>query len=55
LTGKGYDVPIAFITAQDDRDGRMRAKALQAGALVLLPKPFSDEQLVTVIKSAVGN
>ena len=54
LVATGYDVPVAFVTSHDDRDGRVRAQALEAGAVALLPKPFSDEQLLTVVKSAVG-
>jgi FixJ family two-component response regulator len=54
LAALGYKVPVAFVTSQDDRDGRMQAQALQAGALALLPKPFSDEQLLTVVKAAIG-
>jgi FixJ family two-component response regulator len=54
LAATGYDVPVAFVTSHDDRDGRVRAQALEAGAVALLPKPFSGEQLLTVVKSAVG-
>jgi FixJ family two-component response regulator len=54
LAATGYDVPVAFVTSHDDRDGRVRAQALEAGAVALLPKPFSVEQLLTVVKSAVG-
>jgi FixJ family two-component response regulator len=54
LAATGYDVPVAFVTSHDDRDGRVREQALRSGALALLPKPFSDEQLLTIVKSAVG-
>jgi FixJ family two-component response regulator len=54
LAATGYNVPIAFVTSQDDRDGRVREQILGSGAVALLPKPFSDEQLLTIVKSAVG-
>jgi FixJ family two-component response regulator len=53
LAATGHDVPVAFVTSQEDRDGHLRAQALQAGALALFPKPFSDDELLTVIKKAL--
>jgi FixJ family two-component response regulator len=44
-------VPIIFITAYDDKASRMRA--LQAGAVAFLGKPFSDEILLQTIRSAL--
>src|SRR5882672_3520 len=53
LTGKGLDIPIVFITAQEDSDGRMQAQALQAGALAFLRKPFGGTDLLRAVRSAV--
>src|SRR3954464_13779342 len=36
-----YNIPIIFITAYDDSESRRRA--MQAGAVAFLAKPFSDE------------
>jgi FixJ family two-component response regulator len=44
-------VPIIFITAYDDKASRMRA--LQAGAVAFLGKPFSDEILLQTIRAAL--
>jgi FixJ family two-component response regulator len=45
-------VPIIFITAHDNQDAR--AKALKAGAIAFLNKPFSEESLLTGIRSALA-
>ena len=44
-------IPIIFITAYDDKASRMRA--LEAGAVAFLGKPFSDEILLQTIRSAL--
>jgi FixJ family two-component response regulator len=57
LIAEGYSVPIVFITAFPDE--RVRAKALKAGAICFLSKPYSDERLIgcldRALKSAGGN
>jgi FixJ family two-component response regulator len=53
LAAMGCDVPIVFITAYDDKESRQRA--LQAGAVAFLGKPFSDEHLLQTIRSALGH
>src|SRR5258706_31052 len=53
LAADGIHVPIVFITAQEDGDGRMRAQALRLGALAFLRKPFSDEDLLNAVRSAL--
>ena len=53
LAADGIHVPIVFITAQEDSDGRMRARALRSGALAFLRKPFSDEDLLNAVRSAL--
>ena len=44
-------IPIIFITACDDKESRQRA--MQAGAVAFLGKPFSDEHLLQTIRSAL--
>jgi FixJ family two-component response regulator len=51
LAAAGCRIPIIFITAYDDKESRRRA--LQAGAVAFLGKPFSDEQLLQWIRSAL--
>jgi FixJ family two-component response regulator len=50
LAAEGCSIPIIFITAYGDQESRRRA--LQAGAVAFLDKPFSDEQLLKNIRSA---
>jgi FixJ family two-component response regulator len=51
LSAAGCGVPIIFITAYDDRESRRRA--MQAGAVAFLGKPFSDEQLLQAVRSTL--
>jgi len=51
LAAAGCGIPIIFITAYESRDSRQRA--MQAGAAAFLGKPFSDEQLLQIIRSAL--
>ena len=51
LAAEGCGIPIIFITAYDDKESRRRA--MQAGAVAFLGKPFSDEQLVQTIRSTL--
>ncbi len=51
LAATGCGIPIIFITAYDSKDSRQRA--MQAGAAAFLGKPFSDEQLLQTIRSAL--
>ena len=44
-------IPIIFITAYGDE--KMQAQALQAGAVAVLSKPFSDETLLKSIDEAL--
>lgn len=52
LAAAGCRVPIIFITAFDDKESRRRA--MQAGAIAFLGKPFNDEQLLESIRLALG-
>jgi len=45
------DMPIIFITAHEDIQAR--TKALEAGAVAFLQKPFEDQALIDAINSAV--
>jgi FixJ family two-component response regulator len=51
LAAAGSGIPIIFITAYDDKESRQRA--MQAGAVAFLGKPFSDEQLLQTIRSTL--
>ena len=51
LAAAGCSIPIIFITAHDDKESRRRA--MQAGAVAFLGKPFTDEQLLQSIRSAL--
>ena len=44
-------IPIIFLTGHADES--VRAKALNQGALAFLSKPFSDEALLSVIRSTL--
>jgi len=47
----GWQIPIVFITAQEDRDGQIQAQALRGGAIACLRKPFGDRDLLTAVES----
>jgi FixJ family two-component response regulator len=51
LAAAGCGIPIIFITAYDDKD--LRQRAMQAGAVAFLGKPFNDEQLLQTVNSAL--
>jgi len=51
LAAAGYKIPIIFITAYEDRESRQRA--MQAGAIAFVAKPFTDELLLRAIRSAL--
>lgn len=51
LAAEGRGIPIIFITAYDDQESRRRA--MQAGAIAFLGKPFTDQQLLQAIRSAL--
>jgi FixJ family two-component response regulator len=53
LAAAGCSIPIIFITAYDDKESCRRA--MQAGAVAFLGKPFSDEQLLHTLRSALGH
>lgn len=51
LAAAGWGIPIIFITAYDDKEFHRRA--MQAGAIAFLGKPFNDEQLLESIRLAL--
>lgn len=51
LAKAGCRIPIIFITAYPDE--RVRERALQAGAVDFLQKPFSDDVLLNGIRRAL--
>ena len=53
LIRKGCAIPVVFMTAQHSDQGRMRQRALQAGAVAFLQKPFDDRDLLRAVQSAL--
>jgi FixJ family two-component response regulator len=51
LAAANYSMPIIFITAHGDEEAR--ARALRAGAVAFLDKPFSDEVLLRAVQAAL--
>lgn len=46
-----YDIPVVFITAQED--ATVRPRMLAQGAVDCLFKPFSEQALLTALKAAL--
>jgi len=53
LVAGNYRIPIIFITSFDSDDVRIRA--LRAGAVGFLCKPFSQESLFQAVRSVMAN
>jgi FixJ family two-component response regulator len=53
LATANSDVPIIFMTAHESGDQRTRA--LEAGAVAFLNKPFEEEDLLNAIDKALKN
>lgn len=51
LVSAGVDVPIIFITGH--ADVQMSVRAMKAGAVEFLPKPFRDQDLLEAVHHAV--
>jgi FixJ family two-component response regulator len=51
LVASGHPIPTVLITAHDDEEGRRRA--LNAGVLCYLTKPFNEDDLLGCIHSAL--
>jgi len=52
LLAEGFRMPIIFITAYSSP--RIRAQVMQAGAVDMLVKPFTDQEFLTAIHAALG-
>ncbi len=52
LFAQGRRIPTIFVTAFPDT--RVRERALQAGAICFLPKPFERSDLLGCIQNALG-
>src|ERR1700757_1406338 len=52
LARKDLQIPIIFLTGHGDIP--MSVRAIKAGALEFLTKPFDDEYLLKAIRSAIG-
>jgi FixJ family two-component response regulator len=50
LAAAQWHIPIIFITVHDEEEAR--ARALQAGVVDCLRKPFSEEALLDAVRSA---
>jgi len=53
LADAGHDIPIIFITGHGDIP--MAVRAVKAGAVDFLPKPFDDETLLAAVSQAITN
>jgi len=53
LEEREQPIPVIFITAHDDNDVRNRAMA--AGAVAFLRKPFNDELLIKTLRAALAS
>jgi FixJ family two-component response regulator len=52
LLASGRHIPVIFITAFPDE--RVRKRAVGAGEVCYLSKPFDGESLLSCIRSALG-
>ena len=52
LASRGIEWPIVFITGHGDVP--MSVRAMKAGAVDFLPKPFSDQDLLDAVQRALG-
>jgi FixJ family two-component response regulator len=52
MRAQGYTAPFIFITAFPDEN--VRARALKAGAICFLAKPFAAPELITCVEAALN-
>jgi FixJ family two-component response regulator len=48
---RGLDIPIVFVTAHGDI--KMAVRAMKAGAIEFLPKPFREQELLDAVNDAL--
>jgi FixJ family two-component response regulator len=53
LNAERCRIPIIFISAHGDEE--MRMQALRAGAVEFLAKPFEDNTLLEIVRTALGS
>ena len=51
LRSRGYEIPVIFITAFPDK--LVRARAMTAGGIGFLAKPFDGQKLIELIETAL--
>src|SRR5262245_2026900 len=51
LIARGNDTPMIFVTAFPEE--RLRKRALDAGAIAFLSKPFAEERLIECLQTAL--
>ena len=51
LIADGHSIPIIFITAYPEE--RLRQRAMQAGAICFIAKPYNDEHLIGCLDRAL--
>ena len=52
LAARGFKIPVIFITGHGDIP--MAVRAMKAGAVDFLPKPFDEEHLLEAIEQALA-
>jgi FixJ family two-component response regulator len=52
LAATGHSIPIVFITGHGDIS--MSVRAMKAGAVDFLPKPFNDQDLLEAVQAAIA-
>lgn len=52
LNAEGYQIPIIFITAHGDE--KMRIRAMRAGAVAFLTKPFDNTVLLERVRACLN-
>jgi FixJ family two-component response regulator len=52
LAAAGRPLPIVFISAHEDRDPSVSARALQDGAIAFFRKPFSEGEFLSAVAHA---
>ena len=51
LVARGHEVPVVFVTGHGDIP--MAVRAMKAGAVDFLAKPFDDKEILDAVREAV--